>query len=340
MKTYETNQEALSDTLEEIMYHGTDVGPKGLKTKELTEPLVFRIRNIRKRLTASKHLRINPLYPYIEGMWILLGEDSPDRLINYSKFPMQFVNSKYNRLDGAYGPRIRAACPVERSEFGGDPAIDQLDLIYNRLKEDRNTRRAVITISSPLYDWNSSSLDIPCTQAFQFLIRNGGLDMITTMRSQDIVKGLPNDLAEFQWIQEIVSGWLNVAPGTYTHFVGSAHIYETDFKLAYEYMKNESNFTFLYCNREPLDCRVNKLFFNHILSLLGVAETKLQLDPNNFFSMLKKFDVVKWPEFYQRLFRVIAANSYYKKGYLNDAKRLVEDAVTDLEYFFNERWSQ
>ena len=61
--------------------------------------------------------------------------------------------------------------------------------------------------------------------------------MSVHMRSNDLVKGVPYDWAFFMYLQERMLRELQVKHsalkiGTYTHSVGSMHLYESDFELA------------------------------------------------------------------------------------------------------------
>jgi thymidylate synthase len=92
----------------------------------------------------------------------------------------------------------------------GNGSLDQFRECFSRLRDDPDTRQAVVIIHNPIYDWSTRSKDLPCTLAFQFLLRDKKLDMIATMRSQDAWWGFVYDTGEFQWFQEIMAGWLGV----------------------------------------------------------------------------------------------------------------------------------
>ena len=48
------------------------------------------------------------------------------------------------------------------------------------------------------------------------------------MRSNDVWWGLPYDVFQFTQLQLTLARLLDVAPGEYTHMVGSLHAYERD----------------------------------------------------------------------------------------------------------------
>ncbi|MNP18299.1 Thymidylate synthase [compost metagenome] len=51
------------------------------------------------------------------------------------------------------------------------------------------------------------------------------------MRSNDIYLGMPYDIFSFTMLQEMLALELNVELGSYTHMVGSLHIYEKHFNI-------------------------------------------------------------------------------------------------------------
>jgi thymidylate synthase len=339
-----SNEEAMHMLIDKLLGSGRNTKPRGLSTLEFPEPIGFTVEDPRKRLITYRHTGSNPIYPYIEGLWMLLGEEDTKRLVNYSKFPTRFINPNTGLMDGAYGPRIRDAYPrlVHGNEQNRlEENIDQLETVYRRLKKDRDSRRAIINIGSVNWDWDDTCLDIPCTQTWQFMIRDDKLDMVTTMRSQDLIKGLPNDLCEFQWFQEIIAGWLGVEVGKYTHFVGCLHAYQSDMKYAIESLENESSYR-LYNIVKPLDARVSKEdFATYLRNLEGIERCAVINPEKTHIEMLKvKEELDKWNEFYRRLATTILANRYYKIGYIDDAIGLVKDKKTDLEYYYYNRWNQ
>jgi thymidylate synthase len=116
--------------------------------------------------------------------------------------------------DAAYGPRTAG----------------QWDRIYHILRENPTSRRAVAVIWRPV-DLGTTS-DQPCTLTLQFLLRDGRLELHSSMRSQDVFLGLAYDLFAFTQVQLTMANWLRAAPGPLIHHVGSLHIYERDFAAA------------------------------------------------------------------------------------------------------------
>ncbi len=136
--------------------------------------------------------------------------------------PIQYYLKRYDRyaepdgtIWGAYGPRI----------FGGNPS--QYEIVKSLLTARPTSRQAVIQIFDR-EDIEERHEDTPCTCTLQFLIRDGLLNLVVHMRSNDVYKGLPHDAFAFTMFQEILARDLGVALGTYKHMVGSLHLYEED----------------------------------------------------------------------------------------------------------------
>lgn len=109
----------------------------------------------------------------------------------------------------------------------------QLGKIIDKLKKDRFTRQAVISI----YDGkeiNSYEFDTPCTNTIGFNFSGGKLNMTVNMRSNDIIYGFCNDQFAFSKLFDAVCGQTGLEMGTYTHFANDMHLYLKDiekFKL-------------------------------------------------------------------------------------------------------------
>ena len=101
---------------------------------------------------------------------------------------------------------------------------DQIDYVRNLLKNEPDTRQAVITILD-MKEHDEFTYDTPCTTAIQFTIVHGRLDMCVTMRSNDLWFGFCNDQYCFSKLQEMVSERTGYKVGVYYHFAHNLHIY-------------------------------------------------------------------------------------------------------------------
>jgi hypothetical protein len=108
----------------------------------------------------------------------------------------------------------------------------QYAAVIERLRSDPDTRQAVVTIWNPAYDLLPDKRDYPCTILHQFRIRDNKLNMSVYMRSNDVWLGAAYDFFQFTRVQIAIASVLGIEPGTYSHHVGSLHIYEQHYEAA------------------------------------------------------------------------------------------------------------
>lgn len=186
--------------------HGKLTHPRGFNCIELPSVQLILTDPTDCLITISER-KLNYAYLTIEKLSYLTGRHDVKIFTAYNKKMADFVNEKTDTFDGAYGPRI----------------LTQLNWVRDELIQDPDSRRAVITIRDSS-DCKPTK-DHPCTLALQFLLRDGKLDLITTMRSNDLLWGTCLDVPAFCFIQEVMAHWLGVEIGTYYHHAGSLHYY-------------------------------------------------------------------------------------------------------------------
>ncbi len=202
-------------SLKLLLNNGVDVNPRGLKTLELS-PFCFTLTNPKARLVFNIVRNANLGFNILEFLSIIAGDNSVEKLSSLAKNVSQFSDDG-KVFRGAYGPRLKY----------------QFDNIINKLKEDKDSRQAIMTIFDPMLDFVETK-DVPCTVMFHFLIRDNKLNMNVYMRSNDAMLGHVIDVFTFTMIQEIIANELSIELGEYNHFVGSFHLYSKDIKKAKE----------------------------------------------------------------------------------------------------------
>jgi len=111
----------------------------------------------------------------------------------------------------------------------------QLPIILEQLKDNPNTRQAVITIYDHHQDIGhlGGKARIPCSMYYQILLRkrrdNLEVDILYTMRSCDLFTHFIYDVALTVELQHFIAGSLGLNPGHFTHFIGSLHAYKIDY---------------------------------------------------------------------------------------------------------------
>ncbi len=215
--------------LQHIVEKGRRVQPRGSWVQEITGAS-FQLLHPCARLIYSPRRAYNITFAIGELLWYLRGSDQADIVSFYNPRYKTFSDDG-SKMHGAYGKRI----------FSSDlTGMIQWDAILQLLRTDRDTRQAILHFHLPS-DLIVVSRDVPCTCTMQFFIRDNKLESIVTMRSNDIVWGTPYDVFSFTMMQEIMARQLGIGLGTYTHFVGSFHLYDRHVKLAHKIL-NESSY--------------------------------------------------------------------------------------------------
>lgn len=209
------------DLVQHVLKHGKEVAPRGQKTREI-EDAIIRIDDVYNTLPLNINRGTVPGIGAVEACQLLSGTSFPDLVIAIGP---QFKNYAEDNgiFHGAYGPRTNG----------------QYDNIIERLKNDPDTRQAVVTIWNPQYDLQPNKRDYPCTVLHQFRIRDNKLNMSVYMRSNDVWLGAAYDFFQFTRVQIAMASVLGIEPGKYAHHVGSLHIYEQHYEAAEKLEKTD-----------------------------------------------------------------------------------------------------
>ena len=115
-----------------------------------------------------------------------------------------------------------------------DENHNQYTNVLDELKNNPDSRRANMIYTRPTMhsDYNRNGMsDFMCTNNVQYLIRNGELNALVYMRSNDAVFGYKNDWAWQKHVLDSLCKELNVPAGQIYWNVSSLHIYERHFEL-------------------------------------------------------------------------------------------------------------
>ena len=241
------------DLVKHVLNNGQEAAPRGMKTLEI-EDAVIHIDNIYDTLPVGVGRGTVPGIGAVEACQLLSGTSYPSLVIAIGP---QFANYTENNglFHGAYGLRTRG----------------QYDVIIERLKQDPDSRQAVVTIWNPQFDLQPAKRDYPCTILHQFRIRNNKLNMSVYMRSNDVWLGAAYDFFQFTRVQLAMASVLGVEPGTYAHHVGSLHIYENNYEAANKLHYSEKT--------EPIPYFIGRTWreieSSSLLALMATTDVKL-----------------------------------------------------------------
>lgn len=206
--------------------------PRGMSVKEKLA-CKFTITNPLDRIPYVPERKFSTTYVVAELLWYLSGSDLTEWIANYSSF-WNNISDDGKTANSAYGARIFKPHPrIASGKFS------QWDYIINELKNDPDSRRAVVHIRSP-WDSIEAKLDVPCTLSLQFFIRDEKLHLVAHMRSSDLILGIAYDIPAFTLLQELMALELGVKVGSYTHVSNSLHIYERHYDMVEAMLRKEA----------------------------------------------------------------------------------------------------
>lgn len=223
--TYEGFTDCYIDMISRVMREPQyESAPRGQNIKEILGAS-FTIKNPRDRIPYVVGRKFSMSYMVAELIWYLAGDNSTEWISKYSAF-WKNISDDGVTANSAYGARLfKPHGKIAQGRF------TQLDYVIEELKQDPDSRRAVMHLRVP-DDSIDAKLDVPCTLALQFFIRNGALHQVANMRSSDLIFGIAYDIPAFTVFQELIANELGVDVGTYTHTSNSLHIYERHFEMA------------------------------------------------------------------------------------------------------------
>lgn len=205
-----TLDDVMRSVIEEIQTSGERINPSKGECVELAGVLL-ELTDPRARISRTE-TRGKPFSCLGELCWYLAGSNDLDYIYYY--IPAYSESAEDGMIFGGYGPRL----------FNWE-GLDQWGNVAALLRRKPSSRRAVIQLFDA-FDIVEKHKDVPCTCVLQFMVRDQKLNMLASMRSNDVILGLPHDVFTFTMFQEIMARALSLEIGTYKHFVGSLHLYE------------------------------------------------------------------------------------------------------------------
>lgn len=244
---------ALYNRLATVLAEGDTHAPRGKPVREIRGTSVS--FDMTRPVCTLKARKLGYRFMCAEAAWILSGDNRLETIKRYSPFIWEFSDDGFF-YSGAYGPRI----------------IDQLTYVCDMLSDDADTRQAVIDVWRPN---PRPGRDIPCTLSFQFMIRNGALHCIQSMRSSDVWLGYPYDAFNASMLSGYVMlllrdrktrGRKGLWLGSHTMLVGSQHVYEKDLEGARAVLDGDERL-FTQPNFDPYNFESPQQLIDHLWAL-------------------------------------------------------------------------
>ena len=138
--------------------------------------------------------------------------------------------------------------PATRSWLGGEGqfglrhALGDLGGLVRDLASEPDTRQAYLPVWFPEDTGDAHKGRKPCTLGYQFIMRNGKLDVTYYMRSCDLANHFRDDVyltvRLLLWVLDQcriqnAPAWRDVVPGKFTMHITSLHMFVNDFRKIY-----------------------------------------------------------------------------------------------------------
>lgn len=206
-----------------VLDNGKITSPRGRKTLEMLDVTYSMDQYTHFDPRPSRNISLN--YIAREFLWFCKADRYDVRMQEYAPIwktciqPDGGINSNYGQYLFAGG---------WNSPFC---------LALQHLVQDQDSRRCWIPIFQSEHQAHYEHEDYPCTTGIGFRIRDGSLEMVVHMRSQDMWWGAPNDAAVCYLIQLMAKAYLEaqnvqVWTGDIIHKIDSLHFYERHFNQA------------------------------------------------------------------------------------------------------------
>jgi len=225
------------ELIRDITNHGRRITTRGHDCLEMPEPVLFVYEKPGHCWMRTPGRKFNPFFALAEIVWILMGSGDVEWISYFNSNMRRFADKDQPNFHGAYGLRMRKwgndyplyLADVEASSLeliGKESApIDQIQHVVRKLREDPNSRQAVISMWDPVRDNLDKSADYPCNDLVIFSLREDVLDMTVVIRSNDVIWGTPYNAIQFSHLLSYVAGSRMVKMGKIYYFVQNLHYY-------------------------------------------------------------------------------------------------------------------
>jgi thymidylate synthase len=193
--------------------------PRGFPSREHIG-VQYRIQDATQRVALVPARRLNIVFNFAEALWYAAGRHDLEFIAHYAPGIRKYSADGVGLTGTAYG----------RAIFGSSGRRDQWQAVVGQLRDDPDSKRAVLQIFRCEELAVPDNPDVSCTLGLQFLLRSGALHAVGFMRANDAYRGMSSDVFSFTFLQELLAHELGVRVGQYTHSVGSLHTYDSDMR--------------------------------------------------------------------------------------------------------------
>ncbi len=217
-------EEALHDLMKNPEYV---TQPRDMKINEMCD-VALEIEDPLSCLYTNPERSSQFKYIAAELLWYFMGRNDVEYIAKYAKF-WESIQNDDGTVNSSYGNLLFA----NKNEHG----LTQYRWALESLIKDKDSRQAILHFNLPIHQRHGNK-DFVCTVYGIFQIRNNRLNFTVHMRSNDVILGLPTDIAFFATLQSQMlkhlrqhGNYSDLSMGTYTHIANSFHVYERHFDL-------------------------------------------------------------------------------------------------------------
>ena len=224
--------ETFADVYEEILHDLIKnpeyvTQPRDMKINEICDVALV-VENPLSCLYINPNRSSQLKYIAAEFLWYFMGRNDVEFIAKYAKF-WESIQNDDGTVNSSYGHLLFN----NKNEHG----FTQYRWALESLAQDKDSRQAVLHFNLPTHQ-RSGNKDFVCTMYGIFQIRDNKLNFTISMRSNDVILGLPTDFAFFVTLQSQMlshlrkhAGYPDLEIGTYTHIANSSHVYERHFDI-------------------------------------------------------------------------------------------------------------
>lgn len=164
----------------------------------------YRLRAADQRIPFVPARKLNIVFNFAESLWYLSGRDDLDFIAYYAPSIRKYSADGIRLTGTAYG----------RAFFGDDERPNQWKSVVAQLRDDADSKRAVLQIFRGEELAVPGNPDVSCTLGLQFMLRGDALHGVGFMRANDAYRGMSSDVFSFTLIQEMLARELGVRVGS------------------------------------------------------------------------------------------------------------------------------
>lgn len=226
MRIYRTFPDALNELKRDIAELGRKVHPQTMQDKQIADDPDYETMEYPNMVYTVTHPSLSDLEPFVKTLEWCKAE--------FQERMRGTAPDDYSNPNAAW--RLR---PEVWSEFAGhfgytygerysDGRPGRLLSIAEELQKHPDTRQAFLPVFDGRDPARLGEIRVPCTLGYWFNIRDGQLNVTYLQRSGDYFTHLANDLWLTHALQLELARWLDIPAGTFTHWIGSLHVYKKD----------------------------------------------------------------------------------------------------------------